>query len=139
PLAVAGGLWGLLIFNKPMTNPGNMGMIFLAGTVINNSVLLLDFIKNARREGQEKREAILQSVRLRIRPILMTTFSTVVGLSPLVFEMAVGLERMSPLAIVAATGLLVGTFMTLVVTPVVYSSVDSLASGFGRAWRYVFR
>jgi multidrug efflux pump subunit AcrB len=139
PLAVAGGLWGLLIFNKPMTNPGNMGMIFLAGTVINNSVLLLDFIKNARREGLKKREAILQSVRLRIRPILMTTFSTVVGLSPLVFEMAVGLERMSPLAIVAATGLLVGTFMTLVVTPVVYSSVDSLAFGFGRAWRYVSR
>ena len=137
PLAVAGGLWGLLLFNKPMTNPGNMGMIFLVGTVINNSVLLLDFIKNARREGLEKREAILQSVRLRIRPILMTTFSTVVGLSPLVFEMAVGLERMSPLAIVAATGLLVGTFTTLVVTPVVYSGLDSLASGLGRTWRYV--
>lgn len=137
PLAVAGGLWGLLLFDKPMTNPGNMGMIFLAGTIINNSVLLLDFIKNARRDGLEKREAIFQSVRLRIRPILMTTFSTVVGLSPLVFEMAVGLERMSPLAIVAATGLLTGTFMTLVVTPVVYSSVDTLATNMQRVWRYL--
>ncbi|MFW5857054.1 MAG: efflux RND transporter permease subunit [Planctomycetota bacterium] len=126
PLAIAGGLWGLLLFDKPMTNPGNMGMIFLAGTVINNSVLLLDFIKNARREGMAKDEAILESVRLRIRPILMTTFSTVVGLSPLVFEMAVGLERMSPLAIVASTGLLFGTFMVLIIAPVVYSLLDSV-------------
>jgi multidrug efflux pump subunit AcrB len=133
PLAVAGALWGLLLFDKPMTMPGNMGMIFLAGTVINNSVLLVDFIKHARQSGMGKREAILASVRLRIRPILMTTFSTVVGLSPLVFEMAVGLERMSPLAIVASTGLLVGTFMVLVIVPVVYSVLDSLRAALRRA------
>jgi multidrug efflux pump subunit AcrB len=57
----------------------------------------------------------------------MTTFSTVVGLSPLVFEMAVGLERMSPLAIVASVGLLVGTFLTMVVVPVVYSCIESMS------------
>lgn len=127
PLAIAGALWGLLLFNKPMSMPGNMGMIFLAGTVINNSVLLLDFILNAEKRGLDKDQAILQSVSLRIRPILMTTFSTVVGLSPLVFEMAVGLERMSPLAIVASVGLLVGTFLTMVVVPVVYSCIESMS------------
>ena len=137
PLAVAGGFWGLLIFDKPMCMPGYMGMIFLAGTVINNSVLLLDFIINARKRGLDKHDAILESVRLRLRPILMTTFSTIVGLSPLVFEMAVGLERMSPLAIVASTGLLVGTIMTMVVVPVVYSSIDSLAAAGARAFRYL--
>ena len=137
PLAIAGALWGLLLFNKPMSMPGNMGMIFLAGTVINNSVLLLDFILNAQERGLDRDEAILQSVSLRIRPILMTTFSTVVGLSPLVFEMAVGLERMSPLAIVASAGLLVGTFLTMVVVPVVYSCLESMTSAGSRAVRFM--
>ena len=127
PLAMAGGLWGLLLFDKPRCMPANMGMIFLAGTVINNSVLLLDFIIHARQDGQDRDTAIREAVRLRLRPILMTTFSTIVGLSPLVFEMAVGLERMSPLAIVASTGLLFGTITTLVVVPVVYSVFDDLA------------
>lgn len=137
PLAIAGALWGLLLFDKPMSMPGNMGMIFLAGTVINNSVLLLDFILHARREGLERDEAIVQSVSLRLRPILMTTCSTCVGLSPLVFEMAVGLERMSPLAIVASTGLLVGTFLTMVVVPVAYSCLDDLRVGAGKAVGFV--
>ena len=126
PLAVAGALWGLLLFDKPMCKPAMMGMILLGGTIVNNSILLLDFILNARKAGMEKDEAILQSIRLRIRPILMTTVSTVIGLLPLVFEMAVGLERMSPISIVAAMGLGVGTFLTMIVIPTVYSSMDSL-------------
>ena len=106
-------------------------------SIVNNSILLLDFILKARARGVPKQEAILQSVRLRIRPILMTTTSTVVGLMPLVMEMAVGLERMSPLGIVAATGLIVGTFMTMVIIPVFYSTFDSLAQGIGSFWRYL--
>lgn len=125
PLAIAGSLWGLLIFDKPMCMPGNMGMVFLAGIIINNSILILDFIIESRNQGWEKQEAIKRAVELRVRPILMTTFSTVVGLSPLAFEMAVGLERLSPLAVVAGTGLLIGTFLTMVVVPVVYSCLDS--------------
>ncbi|MFW6178697.1 MAG: efflux RND transporter permease subunit [Desulfohalobiaceae bacterium] len=127
PLAVAGALWGLLLFDKPMSMPGNMGMIFLAGVIINNSVLLLDFINQARSEGWDREQAIERAVALRLRPIFMTMLSTVVGLSPLALEMAVGLERLSPLAIVAGTGLLVGTFLTMIVVPVVYSSLDGLA------------
>ena len=138
PLAVAGGFWGLLLFDKPMCKPAMMGLILLGGTIVNNSILLLDFIIEARKKGMTKDEAILQSVQLRIRPILMTTVSTVVGLMPLVLEMAVGLERMSPLGIVAATGLTVGTFLTMVVIPVVYSSLDSLATAFGAVWRLMF-
>ncbi len=126
PLAIAGAFWGLLLFDKPMCKPATMGMIFLGGTIVNNSILLLDFVLNARKAGVTKDEAILQSVRLRIRPILMTTVSTIVGLTPLVFQMAVGLERMSPLGIVAATGLAVGTFLTMIVIPVVYSSLDTV-------------
>jgi len=88
PLAAAGAMWGLLLFDKPMCKPATMGMILLGGTIVNNSILLLDFIIEARKKGMARDDAILQSVRLRIRPILMTTVSTVVGLIPLVFEMA---------------------------------------------------
>lgn len=126
PVAIAGGFWGLLIFDKPMCMPAMMGMIFLAGTKVNDSIMLLDFIVEARESGMSRREAILESIRLRLRPILMTTFSTVVGLSPLALEMAVGLERLSPLAIVAASGMILGTFLTMIVVPVVYSTIDSL-------------
>jgi multidrug efflux pump subunit AcrB len=134
PLAIAGALWGLLLFDKPMCKPAMMGMIFLGGTIVNNSILLLDFIRRARKAGMDKDEAILQSIQLRIRPILMTTGSTVIGLLPLVFEMAVGLERMSPIGVVATMGLLVGTFLTMIVIPTVYSSVDSLSALLGRTW-----
>ncbi len=135
PLAVAGAMWGLLLFDKPMCKPATMGLILLGGTIVNNSILLIDFIIEARKRGVPKTEAILQSVRLRIRPILMTTGSTIIGLIPLIFEMAVGLERMSPLGIVAAFGLLVGTFLTMIVIPVVYTSLDSLGEGFRRFFR----
>ena len=131
PLAVAGGIWGLLLFDKPMCMPAMMGMIFLGGTIVNNSILLLDFIINTRASGKPRDEAILQAVRLRIRPILMTTTSTVIGLTPLIFEMAIGLERMSPLGIVAASGLLIGTFLTLIVIPVVYTLMDGLSEAVG--------
>ncbi len=137
PLAVAGAMWGLLLFDKPMCKPATMGLILLGGTIVNNSILLLDFILSARARGMSKEEAILESVRLRIRPILMTTVSTIVGLTPLIFEMAVGLERMSPLGIVAAAGLTVGTFLTMIVIPVVYSLLDSLSIKVGKVVRFL--
>jgi multidrug efflux pump subunit AcrB len=68
----------------------------------------------------------------------MTTGSTVIGLLPLVFEMAVGLERMSPIGVVATMGLLVGTFLTMIVIPTVYSSLDSLSALIGRTWLSIF-
>jgi multidrug efflux pump subunit AcrB/outer membrane protein TolC len=135
PLAAAGALWGLLLFDKPFCKPAFMGIILLGGTVVNNAILLLDFIVQARRDGMGKEEAIVASVRLRLRPILMTATSTIVGFFPLIFETAVGLERMSPLGIAAGAGLLVGTVVTTVATPVVYSALDSLGEVLGRVAR----
>ena len=132
PLAVAGAFWGLLLFNKPMSMPAIMGLILLSGTIVNNSILLLDFVRQIRADGRERDEAIVAAVRLRLRPVLMTTVSTVLGLSPLVFEMAVGLERMSPLGIAAASGLLIGTMLTLVVLPVLFSLLDDTANALQR-------
>ncbi|MGM0577891.1 MAG: efflux RND transporter permease subunit [Myxococcota bacterium] len=131
PLAVAGAMWGLLAFDKPFCKPAFMGLILLGGTIVNNAILMLDFILEARKRGLDQEEAIVRSVRLRIRPILMTAASTIVGFSPLIFEQAVGLERMSPLGIAAAAGLLVGTVVTLVATPLLYAVFESAAERVG--------
>jgi outer membrane protein TolC len=77
----------------------------LASIVVHNSIFLIDFIKQARQDGMEREEALIQSVRLRLRPVLMTTISTFVGMLPIIFETAIGLERMSPLASAAGFGL----------------------------------
>jgi len=124
PLSVIGSLWGLLLYSKPMCMPAMMGMLLLAGIVINNSIFLIDFIKQARKTGMDRSQALEQSVRLRLRPVLMTTISTFVGMLPIIYETAVGLERMSPLGTAAGFGLLVGTVMTMIVTPVFYSLLD---------------
>ncbi|MFP4482169.1 MAG: efflux RND transporter permease subunit [Thermovirgaceae bacterium] len=126
PPAVAGGLWGLLLFDKSMSMNAAMGFILLSGTIVNNSILLLDFIIESRKRGASRALAVMRSVKVRTRPILMTATSTIVGLTPLVMEWAVGLERMSPLGIVAATGLIFGTVLTMVFVPVVYVTLDDL-------------
>ncbi len=129
PLSLIGALWGLLVFDKPMCMPAMMGIILLGGTIVNNAIILIDFIDSAIASGQEKRLALEESVKTRLRPILITTFSTILGLMPLTLEQAVGLERMSPLGVVASFGLLSGTLMTMVVIPVLYDLISDFIEG----------
>ncbi|NOY52730.1 MAG: efflux RND transporter permease subunit [Deltaproteobacteria bacterium] len=133
PLAMIGGVWGLLVTGRHACMPANMGMILLAGVVVNNSILLIDFIEKARAEGAETRDAIEQAVRVRTRPILMTATGTIVGMLPIAAERALGLERLSPLAVVAIGGLFVATFLTLIYVPIFYSLVDGLRQR-GKDW-----
>lgn len=125
PLSLIGAFWGLLIFDKPMCMPAMMGIILLGGTIVNNAIILIDFIDNAIASGMPRLQALEESVRTRLRPILITTCSTILGLMPLTFESAVGLERMSPLGVVASFGLLFGTIMTMVMIPVLYDLTAS--------------
>lgn len=120
PLGLIGGTWALLATGKHSCMPGFMGMILLAGIVVKNSILLIDFIEEARSKGAPLREALEGSVRVRTRPILMTAFGTAVGMLPIALEWAIGLERLSPLAIVAIGGLMVSTFLTLIYVPMFY-------------------
>jgi len=133
PLSTIGAAWGLVLVGRHACMPANMGMILLAGVVVNNSILLIDFIEQARAKGMELKEAIEQSVRVRTRPILMTAFSTIVGMIPIAAQRAIGLERLSPLAVVAIGGLLVSTFLTLIYIPIFYDLFDGLRQK-GRAW-----
>ncbi|HHB13437.1 MAG TPA: efflux RND transporter permease subunit [Chromatiales bacterium] len=132
PLAVIGAAWAMMLADKHGCMPSFMGLILLMGIVVKNGILLVDFIQVARAEGKDLRTAILEAVRLRTRPILMTAGSTIVGMIPIALEWAVGIERLSPLAVVAIGGLIAGTFLTLLVVPVLFSSLESLRIGRGQ-------
>ncbi|MBA2848461.1 efflux RND transporter permease subunit [Thermosulfuriphilus ammonigenes] len=126
PLSLIGAVWGLLIVGRHFCMPAAMGMILLAGIVVNNSILLIDFIKRARAEGKGRREAIEGAIRIRTRPIIMTAMGTITGMLPIAAERALGLERLSPLAVVAIGGLLVATLLTLLYVPLFYTLFEDL-------------
>jgi len=126
PLSLIGAVWSMLIIGKQQSQIAFMGMILLAGLVVKNSILLIDFIEEARAKGESITEALKGSVRIRTRPILMTAVGTSVGMLPIALEWAIGLERLSPLAIVAIGGLMVSTFLTLVYVSILYSIFDEV-------------
>jgi len=131
PLGIIGAGWAMLLTGKHSCMPSFMGMILLAGIVVKNSILLIDFIQEARGRGENIREALAGSVRVRTRPILMTAVGTSVGMLPIALQWAIGLERLSPLAVVAIGGLMVSTFLTLIYVPVFYELFDSLKTRIG--------
>jgi len=126
PLAMIGAVWSLLASGKHQSTAALMGVILLAGIVVKNSILLIDFIEMAREKGVPMLEALRDSVRVRTRPILMTAFGTAVGMVPIAMERAIGLERLSPLAVVAIGGLMVATFLTLLYVPIFYTLFEDL-------------
>jgi len=103
-----------LIADKHACLPAIMGFVLLGSIIVKNSILLIDFIQTYEREGKDLKSAIYDSITIRTRPILMTAFGTAVGMVPIALEWAIGLERLSPLAVVAIGGLIFGTFLTLV-------------------------
>ncbi len=97
-----------------------LGMIMLAGIVVNNAIVLVEYIELERRRGRVKLEAIVEAARLRLRPILMTTLTTVVGMLPLALALGEGAEMLQPLAITIVSGLLFSTLVSLILVPSVY-------------------
>lgn len=126
PLALNGAVWSLLLTGRQQSTAAFMGVILLAGIVVKNSILLIDFIEVAKEKGASTLEALRDSVRVRTRPIIMTAFGTAVGMLPIAFEHAIGLERLSPLAVVAIGGLMVSTFLTLLYVPIFYTIFEDL-------------
>ncbi|OGR66326.1 MAG: acriflavin resistance protein [Elusimicrobia bacterium GWB2_63_22] len=120
PLGAIGGAWSLLLADKHVCVPAIMGFVLLGSIIVKNSILLIDFIQAYERDGKDLKTAIYDSITVRTRPILMTAFATSVGMVPIALEWAIGLERLSPLAIVSIGGLILGTFLTLVYVPYFY-------------------
>jgi len=115
PLAMTGAVWSMLFFDKPMCLPSMLGILLLFGIVIKNAVLFVDFYQEYKAEGDSPFESAMEAMRVRYRPIMMTTFGTIAGMLPIALEEAVGLERLSPLADVSIGGLL--TFTVLIYVP----------------------
>ncbi|HLR35371.1 MAG TPA: efflux RND transporter permease subunit [Tissierellales bacterium] len=124
PLAFSGGALGLLLSGKTLSVPAIVGAIILAGIVVNNAIVLVDYINTLRREGIEMEDAIMKAGNTRLRPILMTTLTTVLGLIPLALRKGEGAELQSPMAITVISGLLFSTVLTLVIIPVLYTLLD---------------
>jgi len=124
PLSMIGGMWGLLIANKPSCMPSMVGLLLLFGIIIKNAVLLIDFYKEFEKEGKPPFDSALMAIKVRFRPVMMTAFGTIAGMIPIALERAIGLERLSPIADVAIGGLLIGTLLTLVYVPMFAYSTD---------------
>ncbi|MBU8920298.1 MAG: efflux RND transporter permease subunit [Bacteroidales bacterium] len=124
PLALIGAVFGLWITSSTISVVVFIGLILLAGIVVNNAIVLIDLINKLREQGMEKLEAIKQGGRTRLRPILMTTLTTTLGLLPLAMGLGKGAEVRAPMAITVIGGLTVSTALTLIVIPVVYSIFD---------------
>jgi HAE1 family hydrophobic/amphiphilic exporter-1 len=124
PLAAFGAVVGLFLMGTPISVVVLIGGIVLAGVVVNNAIVLVDTINRLRGDGVGQGEAVRRAAALRVRPILITTATTVLGLFPLALGLGAGAEIQSPLAVTVIGGLLSSTLLTLVVIPVVYGVVS---------------
>ncbi|NLO99973.1 MAG: efflux RND transporter permease subunit [Clostridiaceae bacterium] len=126
PLALTGALLALLITGKTLSIPAFVGIIILVGIVVDNAIVLVDSINQSRKEGMSAKEAIIKSGPLRLRPILMTTLTTILGMLPMAMSGKEGSEIQIPLAIVIIGGLTVSTLITLIVIPSFYMAFENL-------------
>jgi HAE1 family hydrophobic/amphiphilic exporter-1 len=126
PLAVVGAVLALLLTGQGVNTMSLIGAVILVGIVVNDSIVKVDFINQARDQGMALRDAILEAGRVRLRPIIMTTVTTVLGLTPMALGIGRGADLRAPLAIAVIGGLIVATLLTLIVVPVVYSLAEGL-------------
>ncbi|MBK1644310.1 acriflavin resistance protein [Thiocapsa imhoffii] len=127
PFAVIGVVLGLQWTELPVSMPVWLGLIMLAGIVVNNAIVLVEFIELERRAGHPLDAAILEAARLRLRPILMTTLTTVVGMLPLALAIGEGSQMLQPLAVTIVSGLSFSTLVSLLLVPLVYQMVGQLS------------
>lgn len=120
PLAFTGGLLGMLVTGQQLTMISLMGFIVLMGTVVNNGIVFVDYANQLRLGGLERRAALVATGKTRMRPILMTTLTTVLAMLQMVFSNDMASQLMSGMAIVIICGLSYATLMTLYIVPILY-------------------
>ena len=132
PVAFTGALFGLPATGRDLSMLSIVSIILLAGTVVNSSIILVEYIKVRRRMGENREDAILHACPLRVRPILMTTLTTVLAMVPMALGLGETNEMMSDMGVVMIAGMVISTLVTLVFTPVFYSVIDDLSHIFRR-------
>lgn len=128
PIGLLGSMSTLSLTGNHVSMVALLAVVILAGTVVNSSIVLIDYIQQRREDGEEKNVAILNACPRRVRPVLMTALTTILGLIPMLLSNGEGSEMMKPMAVVMITGMIVSTIATLFITPVYYSLIDSLTS-----------
>ena len=126
PFALTGAVGGLVLTGRSLNVASFLGIIMLTGIVVNNAIIMVDYINILRSRGTERNEAVLKAGPVRLRPILMTTLTTILGLIPMALGIGEGAELQAPLATAVICGLLFSTVLTLVVIPVMYTIVDDI-------------
>ena len=132
PLALVGAVLALFATGEGFNTMSLIGVVILVGIVVNDAIVKVDFINQARAGGMALRAAILEAGRVRLRPIIMTTVTTVLGLTPMALGIGRGADLRAPLAIAVIGGLLVATLLTLIIVPVVYATVEVVLGGEAR-------
>jgi HAE1 family hydrophobic/amphiphilic exporter-1 len=124
PFALSGVIIALWLTGRSLDMIGALGLVLLVGIVVKNGIVLVDYINLMRERGYELNEAIQLSGRSRLRPVLMTAFTTVLGMIPMAISSGEGAEMWQPLGIVVIGGLTVSTFLTLLIVPVLYGAMS---------------
>ena len=132
PVAFSGALFALPLTGRDLSMISLVALIMLAGTVVNASIILVDYIRQRRERGESRQEAILHACPLRIRPVLMTTLTTILALVPMAMGIGDTNEMMSDMGITMISGMVISTVITLLFTPVYYSVIDNLSHVFRR-------
>lgn len=120
PLAFTGGFIGLYVSGSEVSVIALIGFVMLSGIIVNNGIVLVDYINQLRADGMEKKEAIITAGRTRIRPVMMTALTTILALSTMAFSDDMGADMSKPMSVVTIGGLVYGTLLTLVVIPCIY-------------------
>lgn len=124
PLAFTGGFMALVAADMEVSVIAMIGFIMLSGIIVNNGIVLVDYINQLRQNGMEKKDAIVEAGRTRLRPIIMTALTTIFGLSTLAMGVGMGADMIQPMAVVTIGGLLYGTLLTLFVVPCIYDILN---------------
>lgn len=138
PQALVGAILMLSVMDQSISIISMIGVIMLMGLVTKNAILLIDYTSTLRQRGKSRREAILEAGPTRLRPVLMTTFSLVAALLPVMFALSRGSEQRSPLAAAVIGGLLVSTLLTLLVIPATYALMEDFSEGLGRGFKRLY-
>ena len=126
PVSVTGVVLSLILTGRDFSVPAYIGIIMMVGIVVNNAIVLIDYVNTLKKQGLPRDEAIVEAGPVRLRPILMTALATIFGLIPLALGLGEGSETQAPMATVVIGGLLVSTLLTLIIVPVVYTLFDDL-------------
>ncbi len=127
PLALIGVVLALLITGKTISLISLIGFIMLGGIAVNNGIVMVDYINQLRQRGMEKKEAILEGCAVRLRPVLITAMTTIMGMVPMALSASAGSEMRSPMAVSVIGGLIATTFLTLFIIPVLYSFFEKVS------------